>query len=186
MTQTSGMITCIHCGHINRVGIIFCEKCGNSLDSIPVTYETNVLSKSMAEKIEDQLSDTVKVDELNDVQGSPSLFQPNMELLLEIEGISNLIKLKPQEGHEYIIGRHDPEGGFMPAIDLLPFGGYRMGISRKHAMLTLVGKRLNIRDLGSSNGTSVNGNRLDQHEDHQLRDGDKLRMGSMAFRVRFV
>lgn len=186
MTQISGMITCVKCGHINRVGIIFCERCGNSLDSIPVTYETNVLDKDSANKIDDHSSDTIRVNELNDILCNPSLFQPNMKLMLEIEGISNVITLKPEEGREYIIGRHDPEGGFMPAIDLLPFGGYRLGISRRHAAIKLVGKHLNIRDLGSSNGTSVNGNVLDKHEEHQLRDGDKLRMGGMMFRVRFV
>ncbi|PJF29847.1 MAG: hypothetical protein CUN52_06310 [Phototrophicales bacterium] len=186
MSQPSGMITCINCGHLNRVGIIFCEKCGASLNSIPISYQTNVLSKEASEKLEEQSSDTVKVSDTDDVQGSASLFHPNMELMLEIEGISNIIKLQPKEGHEYVIGRHDPEGGFLPEIDLLPFGGYRMGISRRHASIRLIGKQLNIRDLGSSNGTSVNGNKLDKHENHQLRDGDKLRMGSMTFRVRFI
>jgi pSer/pThr/pTyr-binding forkhead associated (FHA) protein len=158
---------------------------------VSISYQTNALTQDMVDKIEsldgDQLSDTVKVNELgNDAQGNSSLFHPDMELILEIEGISQTLQIQPKENHEYIIGRHDPEGGYMPEIDLLPFGGYRMGISRRHAAITLLGKRLNIRDLGSSNGTSLNGNKLDKHEAHQLRDGDKLRMGNLTFRIRFI
>jgi len=176
---------------MNRAGIIFCERCGSSLDSVSISYQTNALTQDVADTIEslngDQLSDTVKVNELGDnAQGNSSLFHPDMELILEIEGISQTLQIQPKEGHEYVIGRHDPEGGFMPEIDLLPFGGYRMGISRRHAAIILLGKRLNIRDLGSSNGTSLNGNKLDSHEAHQLRDGDKFRMGNLTFMVRFI
>ncbi len=191
MSKPSGMITCMTCGHVNRAGIIFCERCGASLESIAISYQTSGLTQDILNKVEsldaEQLSDTVKVAELgNDDRGSTSLFHGEMSLILEIDGIAQVIEIQPKESHEYIIGRHDPEGGFMPDIDLLPFGGYRMGISRRHAAITLSGKRLNIRDLGSSNGTSLNGNKLDKHEAHQLRDGDKLRMGNLTFRVRFV
>lgn len=189
MSKLSGMITCMTCGHVNRAGIIFCEKCGASLESISISSQTTGLPPDIIDKIQslDNESDTVKVGELaNDDRGSTSLFHANMTLILEIDGIPQVVHIQPQEGREYTIGRHDPEGGFMPEIDLLPFGGYRMGISRRHAAITLSGKRLNIRDLGSSNGTSLNGNKLDKHEAHQLRDGDRLRMGNLTFTVRFT
>ena len=193
MTQPSGMTPCITCGHVNRAGIIFCERCGASLNSIAISYQTNALSEDLVNKIEsmgvEELSDTVKVNELGDdtqQHGSTSLFHANMSLILEIEGISQIVQFTPTDGKEHVIGRHDPEGGFIPEIDLLPFGGYRMGISRRHASITLSGKRLSVRDLGSSNGTSLNGNKLDKYEAHQLRDGDKLRMGNLTFYVRFV
>ena len=47
-------------------------------------------------------------------------------------------------------------------------------ISRMHVKLTLSGTVVNIEDLGSSNGTLVNGERIGQE---QLRDGDKIRLG---------
>ena len=49
------------------------------------------------------------------------------------------------------------------------------GISRKHAALRLEGDRVVIRDLGSTNGTFVNGEKIDSHA---LRDGDKIQVGS--------
>jgi diguanylate cyclase (GGDEF)-like protein len=47
-------------------------------------------------------------------------------------------------------------------------------ISRMHAKLSLHGATVQIEDLGSSNGTTVNGERVSLHG---LRDGDKIRLG---------
>jgi diguanylate cyclase (GGDEF)-like protein len=48
-------------------------------------------------------------------------------------------------------------------------------ISRMHAKLTLFGTIVRIEDLNSSNGTTVNGDRV--ATTHGLRDGDKIRVG---------
>jgi diguanylate cyclase (GGDEF)-like protein len=47
-------------------------------------------------------------------------------------------------------------------------------ISRMHVKLNLSGTSVGIEDLGSSNGTLVNGERITSHG---LRDGDKIRLG---------
>lgn len=54
-------------------------------------------------------------------------------------------------------------------------------VSRHHCELTTGGAGLRIRDLGSSNGTYVNGQKV---EDAQLEAGDVLAIGSMLFVVR--
>src|SRR3954466_3983497 len=48
------------------------------------------------------------------------------------------------------------------------------GVSRETAELVVEGGRVTVRDLGSTNGTLVNGARVDKRE---LRDGDKLSIG---------
>ena len=53
-------------------------------------------------------------------------------------------------------------------------------LSRKHAELDLDGDTLIIRDLGSVNGTWVNGNQIDEVE---LKDGDKLQFDKVRFTV---
>ena len=53
-------------------------------------------------------------------------------------------------------------------------------LSRKHAELDLDGDTLIIRDLGSINGTWVNGNKIDEVE---LKDGDKLQFDKVRFTV---
>src|SRR5437016_3948970 len=49
------------------------------------------------------------------------------------------------------------------------------GISRRHAQIVHDGPRMLIRDLGSTNGTYCNGERISEHE---LSDGDKIQVGS--------
>ena len=49
------------------------------------------------------------------------------------------------------------------------------GISRRHARILVEGKNVRIEDLGSANGTLVNGAQV---KDALLRDGDKIQLGS--------
>jgi diguanylate cyclase (GGDEF)-like protein len=49
------------------------------------------------------------------------------------------------------------------------------GISRKHAEIVQQDGKILIRDLGSTNGTYCNGERISEHE---LVDGDKIQIGS--------
>jgi diguanylate cyclase (GGDEF)-like protein len=49
------------------------------------------------------------------------------------------------------------------------------GISRRHAEIKHEGENIIIRDLGSTNGTYCNGDRITEH---QLSDGDKIQVGS--------
>lgn len=51
------------------------------------------------------------------------------------------------------------------------------GISRQHAVITSRGGRCTLEDKGSSNGTFVNGGRVERAE---LRDGDRIRLGPSA------
>ena len=51
-------------------------------------------------------------------------------------------------------------------------------VSRQHAEIRRESFGYVVRDLGSSNGTFVNGQRLSADESRPLRDGDTLRLGS--------
>ncbi|MCH9684693.1 MAG: FHA domain-containing protein [Deltaproteobacteria bacterium] len=53
------------------------------------------------------------------------------------------------------------------------------GVSRKHARITRVGQALNLVDLGSKNGTFVNGERIDVAALHH---GDRLQLGPVTLR----
>lgn len=55
------------------------------------------------------------------------------------------------------------------------------GISRRHAMLTVVGDTLWVEDMASTNGTFLNGTRLIQGA--YARAGDELRFDTRAFRL---
>lgn len=179
---------CVNCGYDNRAGIIFCENCGEPIEvnMRQPAASTRMIDPSLAERLAKDPSDTVRVesDEV-ELQEGTSIFDGRMMLRLDIDGMSEGLLFRPYEARDMTFGRRDPQSGYSPEIDLMPYGGYSMGISRRHAILHLSGKRLTIRDLGSSNGTFINGVRLDSDNAHQLRDGDRLRLGNMVFTVHF-
>lgn len=56
---------------------------------------------------------------------------------------------------------------------------YEAGVSRKHARIQMEGANIFIEDLGSSNGTKVNGETIAKKQ--QLKDGDSISMGPVVF-----
>jgi pSer/pThr/pTyr-binding forkhead associated (FHA) protein len=54
-------------------------------------------------------------------------------------------------------------------------------ISRRHCVLAQVGDHLVVRDLGSTNGVRINGQRV---AEGQLRPGDELQVGNFKYQVR--
>lgn len=57
-------------------------------------------------------------------------------------------------------------------------------VSRRHARLSLAGDALQIEDLGSTNGTEVNGGVLRKGAPTPLQSGNKLRLGGVEFSIR--
>ena len=78
-----------------------------------------------------------------------------------------------------IIGR--TYGATIADIDLGPYGGVEVGISRHHARLIRQGRRWLIDDLGSLNGTFVNEVRLKSGKPVVLKNGDLIRCSHMSF-----
>lgn len=72
------------------------------------------------------------------------------------------------------------------AIDLGPFGGYQSGVSRKHALITRQEGGLYIEDLGSTNGTRINGFQLTIKRKYRLRDGDEVEFARMRTQFKFI
>jgi len=115
--------------------------------------------------------------------GSDS-FNDGMLLRIEVDGGKEAVLIKPTQ--ETVLGRRDPATGAMPDVDMTPFAGYRMGVSRRHAVIRHAdGNRLDVWDLGSSNGTFLNGTRLNAHRPYKIHDGDEIRLGQMMMKVYF-
>lgn len=86
----------------------------------------------------------------------------------------------PFTGAEAQIGRSQPEAGIAPSVDLTPLDPER-SVSRRHAVIHRVDDgSWCIRDLGSINGTTLDGTALAPHRDYPLRDGAKLRFGDVG------
>jgi len=58
-------------------------------------------------------------------------------------------------------------------------------VSRKHCELFEQDGRVHLRDLGSTNGTFLNGELIDTSVKHPLESGALVRVGSLEFRIEF-
>ena len=84
--------------------------------------------------------------------------------------------------NESTIGRVDPHRGIRPDIDLSKYDPASR-ISRRHARITSRGGQFYIEDLGSANGTFVNGRtRLKPQEPYPLVNGDVIKFGETTLK----
>ena len=84
------------------------------------------------------------------------------------------------------VGRADALDGFTPGLDLGPFGAQDAGVSRRHAAIYPHDNALLLRDLGSTNGTYLNGFSLDRNKSYKLSDGDEIEFGQLRVRLHIV
>lgn len=86
---------------------------------------------------------------------------------------------------EMVFGRSDTATAFVPEIDLTKYGAYRLGLSRRHAILRRQGNLLYLTDLGGRNGTALNGHRLEVNQNCLLSSGDEITLGNLRIRVTY-
>jgi pSer/pThr/pTyr-binding forkhead associated (FHA) protein len=165
------MKPCSNCGHINRVGLLFCDECGWNLASA-----TNVTLPTR--KIQNETNDA----SAKATWGS-ARFGEGSQVILHIRDASTPLKL-PAAPH-LTIGRSDVGSAEKPNIDFAPYGALDKGVSRSHAMIELSEDTLTLIDTGSANGTFLNGQRLVPNQPRVLRDGDEIRLGKLIAHIYF-
>ena len=84
---------------------------------------------------------------------------------------------------EFTLGRSAEGQPIVPDVDLSPYKAYANGVSRLHAVLKLILERFFIMDLGSSNGTYLNGSRLPPYVETPLAHGDVVFLGKLKMQV---
>ncbi len=106
------------------------------------------------------------------------------DIALYIQEIENplIITLKS----ELLLGRYGGIETEQPAVDLAAFKGFEHGVSRKHALLKRLGPDVAIIDLGSTNGTWLNGIRLQAHQPVTVRNGDRLLVARLPMQIYLV
>jgi hypothetical protein len=110
-----------------------------------------------------------------------ALFRENACLVLQLVESDSRLTITPDK--ETLFGRFDPEGNNPSQVDLSPYGGRKKGVSRIHAAIYRSKHTLSLVDLGSSNGTFLNGERLRPQQTRVLRDGDEVRFGGLAAKI---
>jgi len=168
--QAETWVECTNCGRKNRVADVFCYACGHILESASTQHDTKLFSSATDELYND------------------SYYGPDSVILLQVRDSGMQFELRPQYvNHETMIGRGAGSNAMAPDVDLDQTGGAEYGVSRLHASIRYSQheETIEIADLGSSNGTFVNGQRLQPHELRSLRNGDEIRFGRLITRIIF-
>lgn len=107
---------------------------------------------------------------------APPAAAPNLALRHVASG---QVLLLDGERAEFLVGRPDPVTGTQPEINLGPFDVSRT-LSRRHAKILKEGGLYSVREeVGTTNGTFVNGERIKTGTAVPLKPRDRLRFGSI-------
>lgn len=71
-------------------------------------------------------------------------------------------------------------------LDLTPFYGAELGVSRYHAEIVFQDATYFIKDMGSTNGTWVNNEKIAPYRQTVIQDGDQIRLGHFTMLVKFA
>ena len=148
------MKVCPHCRYQNREGYMFCEDCGEDLSQVESFYPG--------------------------AYQAPAMVEP--EISLQFQGKMLPVALQLQA--RTVLGRRDSDRSRQPDIDLLEHGALEMGVSGLHAAIQHTTDGVQIVDIGSTNGTYLNGRRLVPNQTYILRDGDEIRFSRLTAHIR--
>src|SRR5574341_2430507 len=166
------MIVCSNCQHSNTDGALFCSECGAPLGLAGGLTTQNIMT-------------TGKIQERDLKQSVPTTAPPAIVssswVTRHLLDTGQVLPLA--ERNEFTLGRVSEGQPIMPDIDLSPYQAYANGVSRLHAVIRRGTHAVVLMDLGSANGTFVNGKRLDSNVEHPLENGDVVALGKLKIQV---
>jgi len=167
MAEQNNLRVCGICGLENPPDAEHCAQCG-----APLAERTTL---SVPEELRQALVEPPPIPGSN-----PPVALQRGDLALSIPGSPTPILLRGDA--EVVLGRLAP-GGPDPVVDFAPHHGHLLGVSRRHALIRSAKGRYSLLDLGSSNGTWLNEQKLPPHTPYPLRDGDQIRLAQLVLYV---
>jgi predicted component of type VI protein secretion system len=158
---------CPNCGREVRPGDRFCLQCGQRLSTgfVPPFAWGHVPSEGAEPETDDRADSTTFVAQATPISETtrPPMSQPPRFNWKTADGAS----------HEFVLTAAEIAIGRAPTCDIV-LNDDQM-VSRRHAIVRRNGNVVTVVDLGSSNGTLVNGAEI--HDAHPIKDGDKVTIG---------
>ncbi len=165
------MLICPQCQHQELDGALYCSRCGAAL------FDASDTGTIASEELKEALSKPAVIPSFP--TPPPGQESSCCAVLLMDEEETFFL----EDNRNYTIGRATEGQAVIPDIDLAPYQGYEAGVSRLHAMLSLQGGRASIKDLGSANGTRLNGQFIPPRAERSLSHGDILTLGKLKLQI---
>lgn len=162
-SPTTPAIFCPHCGRSNKPSARFCAACGTALPAQP-----QIVSVAPQPQI---------------VAAPRPAAVPLQQARFRISTPRGTWEF-PLANLPCRIGRRDPSQNHFPELDLADYD--RGHASRRHAVIERRGNQYVLTDVGSVNGTLLNGVRLPAHRPQTLKAGDRVRIGDVEMHFEWI
>lgn len=158
-------VYCPYCHKKNETVVTRCIHCGERL--IPVSMNGSMIDQSNAERTDCQ-------------KFLPLLSEKSIALV--VDGTDHQLVI-PQT-RKIVLGRINDDDQ-TELCDLSSLGKLVTGVSRRHAVIRQTGDGFSIEDLNSTNGTSINGKRLEPGKAYALHCQDTIKLASLRLTICF-
>ena len=165
---------CPTCHTRNDLYAIVCVHCGATLEDPFIESSYKNKTAALDEPLTPELVNAWLTEETTE------LAVPDSGIAFYVDGHSMPAYMDSQA--EFVLGRSaGPTSEVL--LDLAPFGGYSLGLSRRHALIRRTADGYEVMDLGSVNGTWLDEERLVSQQPRSLMSGSHLRLGRMRIFV---
>lgn len=162
------MKVCAHCQSAVPTSVIRCPQCGNLLLDVPPAHSAD--TQLQAVKV------SVKETPFPKVEKIPPL--GDNEVALMIVGNPHLVRVNVIQ--PIVFGRNFAKDSMYEGqVDLAALEAHYLGVSRRHARLDKRDDKFFLTDLGSSNGTLINNERLQPNKPYLLLNGARIQLGRL-------
>lgn len=166
--STQRLPTCFNCGYPYRPGELACGHCGIVFSGVGRTKTMGAFKPGDLDRVR-RVGDVVvhQTCAITVNVGSEHMILPNTDTI--------------------VLGRDTKiPHAVQPDADLTPYGAHENGVSHLHLKIIRKGDMIYVADLGSTNGTFLNGIRLMPKQERVLRNGDELILGRLRLHVKFT
>ena len=164
---------CPVCNTKNELEAVVCGHCGARLDDLSIDGGPRTKTTDMQAVTPEMIREWSLTERV-------ILEAPESGIAVYVEGESRPAHIESRR--EFVLGRKSEATAEM-LVDLAPFRGYSMGLSRRHVTIRRADDGYQVMDLGSVNGTWLNEERLVPHTPYRLPSGSRLRLGRMRILV---
>jgi hypothetical protein len=154
-------------------GAIFCSQCGAQL----VESNLQTTNKIHLTETREDIKSSAKPSQ------TPPAIASDAWISLYVLDSGQILPLADR--NEFTLGRAAEDQPIVPDVDLSAYNALANGVSRLHAALKRVSDKIVLVDLGSSNGTFLNGNSLSPYSETPLAHGDVVHLGKLRIQVLF-
>ena len=161
---------CAVCKRKNEREAMVCSYCGSSLEANP-SGDSEISSTAEVQ--------TIVMGRAELLAKEPSI--PDGNIAMYLAGTSDPIFLSSE--NEFVIGRQVGEEAVVSFLDMAKWGGYQLGLSKRHVRIRRAGHAYEVIDLSSRNGTWLNDEQLLPDKPYPIASGSHLRLAKMRLFV---